>query len=172
MKKCRRCANQATLHITEIIEGVATEVHLCENCARDYLDEPDSGDPDSVAAELAAKLEQIQAGDNEHDLVCDDCGTTFADFREVGRLGCPSCYQSFENELRPLLENIHEELMHIGKRPKRARVSSDEHSRVLSLRNQQREAIRAEDYEKAAKLRDQIAELEAQLHGPGVADPN
>ena len=171
MKKCRQCAKQATLHITEVMEGHATEVHLCEECARDYLDESESHDTDSVAADLAAKLEEMHAASSEEldNLRCSGCGITLSEFRESGRLGGPSCYEEFRTELKPLLENIHEELLHSGKRPTRSSASFDDQSRVLQLRNQQREAIRQEDYETAARLRDEITELETLLHGDEIA---
>ena len=167
MKKCRRCPNQATLHITEILEGNASEIHLCEKCAREYLSESESQDSDGVTAELAAKLEELQESENDEfdRLRCSGCGITFSEFRDIGRLGCPSCYDEFRSQLRPLLENIHEDLLHSGKRPAHIPGHSDDQSRVLQLRTQQREAIRQEDYEKAASLRDKIAEIESLLHG-------
>ena len=173
MKKCRQCANQATLHITEVVDGSASEIHLCEKCARDYLDESVSQDSDSLAADLAAKLEELHAASEEDvdRLTCSACGTTMSEFREVGRLGCPSCYDEFRDELRPLLESIHEELIHTGKRPSRTILSLDEQSRILQLRNQQREAIRREDYETAATLRDEITQLESLLHGSQAVSP-
>ena len=169
MKKCRQCANQATLHITEVM-GHASEIHLCEKCARDYLDESESSDADSVAADLAAKLEELQSTTSEDldSVSCSGCGITLSEFRDIGRLGCPSCYDDFREELKPLLENIHEELFHTGKRPNRIMESHDEQARVLQLRNEQREAIRQEDYETAAILRDQIAKIESLLHGGDV----
>lgn len=173
MKKCRQCANQATLHITEVMDGHASEIHLCEKCARDYLDESESNDSDSVAADLAAKLEELHAvSDGDLDqLKCSGCGITMSEFREVGRLGCPFCYDEFREQLKPLLENIHEELIHTGKHPSRVSASLDDQSRVLQLRNKQREAIRQEDYETAAMLRDKITELEALLHGEEISTP-
>ena len=39
--KCQRCPKQATLHITEVLgEDRFDEVHLCEDCAKKYLYEP------------------------------------------------------------------------------------------------------------------------------------
>ena len=173
MKKCRQCANQATLHITEVMEGRASAIHLCEKCARDYLDESGTHDSDSVAGDLAAKLEELHAASDEDldSLTCSGCGITMSEFREVGRLGCPICYDEFRSELKPLLESIHEELMHTGKRPSRTSASLNDQSRVLQLRNQQREAIRKEDYETAAQLRDQITELESLLLGDQITAP-
>jgi protein arginine kinase activator len=173
MKKCRQCANQATLHITEVVDGQASEVHLCEKCARHYLDDAETGDSDSMAADLAAKLEELQsASDDDLDNVrCSGCGISLSEFRDVGRLGCPACYDDFREELKSLLENIHEELFHTGKRPVRTLESHGDQSRVLQLRNEQREAIRQEDYETAAILRDQIAKIESILHGSNVVVP-
>ncbi|MCH2212882.1 MAG: UvrB/UvrC motif-containing protein [Fuerstiella sp.] len=174
MKKCRQCANQSTLHITEVIEGQASEIHLCEKCARDYLDDSESHESDSIAADLAAKLEELHvATDGELDqLTCSGCGIKMSEFRELGRLGCPFCYDEFREHLRPLLENIHEEPTHSGKRPSRTSASLDDQSRVLQLRNRQREAIRQEDYESAATLRDEITELEALLRGEEITTPD
>ncbi|MCH2203862.1 MAG: UvrB/UvrC motif-containing protein [Fuerstiella sp.] len=174
MKKCRQCANQATLHITEVMEGQASEIHLCEKCARDYLDDSESHDSDSVAADLAAKLQELHVNsDGELDqLTCSGCEITMSEFRELGRLGCPFCYDEFREHLRPLLENIHEEPAHSGKRPSRTSASLDDQSRVLQLRNRQREAIRQEDYEAAATLRDEITELEALLRGEEITTPD
>lgn len=168
MKKCRRCSKPATLHITEINNGHAVAVHLCETCASEYLD-PSNGDSasDDPAADLAAKIEALASGGTgEPSVTCSNCGLTFNEFREQGRLGCPDCYQNFRQDLMPLLENIHEEAMHTGKRPVLRPGRTRDQSRLIHLRAQQREAIKREDYETAAGLRDQIAEIESTLqHG-------
>ena len=165
MKKCRRCSKPATLHITEIHDGDAAAIHLCESCAREYLEEDDSeetaADP---ASELAAKLEAlVSEGDDDTQTKCSNCDITFKQFREEGRLGCPCCYEEFRTELDPLLENIHEEVVHVGKRPKSGPAAVNEQSRLIQLRNRQREAIEREDYEVAAELRDEIAGIESNL---------
>ena len=161
MKKCRRCSKPATLHITEIHDGNAAAIHLCEGCAREYLEDASEEESFSPAAELAAKLEALTSGDgDEAELECGNCGITFNEFREQGRLGCPSCYDEFRSELMPLLENIHEETTHVGKRPLRNPGQTEDQSRLIHLRARQREAIAREDYEAAAQLRDEIAEIE------------
>ena len=169
MKKCRRCSKPATLHITEIHDGEAAAVHLCESCAREYLEEDEAeeqaADP---ASELAAKLEAlVSEGDDDAQTQCSNCEITFKQFREEGRLGCPCCYEEFRVELDPLLENIHEEVVHVGKRPKSSPAAVSEQSRLIQLRNKQREAIDREDYEAAAELRDEIAGVESRLRAEG-----
>ncbi len=167
MKKCRRCSNPATLHITEIHDGHAVAIHLCEKCAREYLKDEDESGHTSPAAELAAKLEQLASEEGEDALAalkCPNCEITFNEFREHGRLGCPTCYQEFRQELLPLLENIHEDSHHVGKRPLRSPEQTPEQTEVIRLRKQQRDAVEREEYERAAELRDRIAEIESMLH--------
>ena len=163
MKKCRRCSKSATLHITEIQDGNAVAIHLCDSCAREYLDEESEQAADSPTAELAAKLEALVSDDAESDVRCSNCEISFGEFREQGRLGCPTCYEEFREELVPLLDSIHEGALHIGKRPLRSPTQTEDQSKLIQMRHRQREAIEKEDYELAASLRDQILEIEASL---------
>lgn len=165
MKKCRRCAKPATLHITEIREGNAVAVHLCETCAREYLENSPEGDSPTAASDLASKLEELIAETGDSPLVCPNCGISFGEFRENGRFGCPHDYTEFMSELLPLLENIHEDSKHIGKHPRSMVVGTEEQARLIQLRNEQRQAIEMEDYEAAARLRDEIATLELTVRG-------
>ncbi len=176
MKKCRRCSKPATLHITEIRDGVVHEVHLCEGCAHDYLSNPQGPESLDEPAEGAAAFEEpadeaeLEALDQ---LVCPNCGITFREFRSQGRLGCPHDYVAFESELLPLLENIHGETQHCGKFPKRAPDASQRQYQLIKLRNELRQAIEGEDYEHAARLRDEIQALELELTSdqPGGEQP-
>ena len=109
MKKCQQCSKPATLHITEVMEGEGTALHLCETCAQDYLntvqagespewpdwlDSEDDDEPDiddSLEAALSDVDEELPAEElREADAQkCPNCGITFTEFRKVGRLGCP-----------------------------------------------------------------------------------
>lgn len=169
MKKCRRCSKPATLHITELRSGDVQELHLCENCAHEYLNNPHTMDEGNEAEALAAKLSQVAEGEDLEEmdqLVCPNCGITFREFRSQGRLGCPHDYIAFEDELLPLLENIHEETQHTGKFPKRAPDISQRQYELIKLRSQLRTAVDEEAYEDAARLRDQIQTLEKELAAP------
>ena len=157
------------MHITEIREGKATAIHLCETCARDYLEAPDNPAPSDPATELAAKLDElVKEGSDEimAALICPVCGISFAEFRESGRFGCPADYTEFSAEILPLLENIHEDIRHIGKRPSSHFGGAEEQSKMIVLRKQQQAAIDKEDYETAARLRDEIQKLEASMCTP------
>ncbi|HVW02372.1 MAG TPA: UvrB/UvrC motif-containing protein [Planctomycetaceae bacterium] len=104
-----------------------------------------------------AQLEELDK------LVCPNCGITFREFRSQGRLGCPHDYIAFQDELLPLLENIHGETQHCGKFPKRAPDDSRKQYKLIKLRNDLRQAVAEESYERAAQLRDEIQGLEREL---------
>src|SRR5204863_7638817 len=86
---------------------------------------------------------------------CPTCGLKFTDFRNNGRLGCPHDYEAFREELVPLLENIHGDVKHCGKTPRRHPQSKELLGELIHLRNLLKTAVTKEDYEAAAKLRDQ-----------------
>lgn len=166
MKKCRRCSKPATLHITELRQGEATVIHLCETCAKDYLKQAD----DDSTPQSNIQFDQLDESDEPDvsgvdDRVCPNCGITFREFRTQGRLGCPHDYVEFESDLIPLIENIHGEIQHCGKLPRRAPDSSRRQHQLIRLRSELKLAIEDEDYEQAAKLRDEIQEVESELQG-------
>ena len=105
---------------------------------------------------------------------CPGCGIAFADFRRSGLLGCPRCYDAFEAGLSPVIERAQQRgSRHLGKVPRRAlersranqQVSAllgdhaDRQARLETLRHQLAEAIRREDYERAARVRDELQSL-------------
>lgn len=164
MKKCRRCTKPAVLHITEIRNGEAQALHLCEGCAKDYLSNVAPGTPpDESAAESGFAAGAGQEESDERDAVsCPHCGITFKQFRSQGRLGCPHDYVVFREELLPLLESIHSETQHVGKVPRHAPGISQTQFELIRLRGDLKSAVQNEQYETAAKLRDQIQQLETQ----------
>ena len=158
--KCQKCTKQATLHITELLgEEQFEELHLCEECAHKYLYEPQkksaiagkSGEGGAEESDETSALNQRE---------CPQCGTKFVEFRNSGRLGCPNDYVEFRQELLPLLENIHGDTKHCGKAPRRLDQTKQTQGELTQLRKQLHQAITKEAYEEAAKLRDQIKQLE------------
>lgn len=162
--KCHRCPKVATLHITELVKGEVHELHLCEECAHHFLQNPEGSESAEGGGVLKApagvgeaELEELEK------LVCPTCKMTFREFRNQGRLGCAHCYIAFREELLPLLENIHGETHHCGKFPKRAPDDSQKRYQLIKLRNDLRLAVAEESYEEAARLRDQIQEMENRI---------
>jgi protein arginine kinase activator len=167
--KCQKCDKTATFHITELAGGEHQELHLCEDCAREYLTQSDTEQAPgaSLAGMLAQQLavaqtaEELARLDQRH---CPICGITFYEFRSHGRLGCPHDYVCFAKELEPLILNIHGETEHVGKRPKRWRSGTDRQTELIRLRREMTEAVREEDYERASKLRDEIRKIETAMN--------
>ncbi len=163
MKKCGRCAKPAIMHITELKSGDVQVLHLCESCAQEFLSGGGNAESLDESDSLVDKLSDSVADARLQELdklVCPNCGITFREFRAQGRLGCPHDYIAFEKELMPLLENIHGETQHTGKFPKRAPDSSRRQYQLIKLRSDLRAAVEDEDYETAARLRDEIQTLE------------
>jgi len=162
--KCQKCEKPATFHITELTGDEPVERHLCETCVQSYLTQ-DEGQPASptIGGVLAKQLKIGQAAEELAKLdkrTCPQCGISFLEFRNQGRLGCPHDYVYFEKELMPLIANIHGETAHTGKRPKSG-GGTDDRTELIRMRREMKEAIEKEDYEQASQLRDKIREREA-----------
>jgi protein arginine kinase activator len=166
--KCdvENCDNEATVHLTEIREGKKHEMHLCERCAAE------KGLPGkahfSISDLLAGIATQAQAQAQKakrtgKEAVCAACGTSLSQFQSSGRFGCPECYTAFKDDVQGLVEKIHDSSQHVGKVPKRISSEVSMQKDIRQLQVELKKAIRREDYEKAAGLRDQIKQMEENL---------
>ncbi|WP_017754893.1 UvrB/UvrC motif-containing protein [Calidifontibacillus oryziterrae] len=174
--ECQEChQNPASLHFTKIINGKKTETHLCEQCAREKgemisgaggfsinsllsgllnLDYPFTGNSNSNNN----SLENIQA------LQCQNCGMTYQYFSKVGRFGCSNCYETFSNKIDPILRRVHSgNTAHTGKIPKRIGGNLHITKEISELKEQLQKCIVNEEFENAAKIRDEIRSLEQTL---------
>jgi len=158
---CQSCKqNPATIHYTEI-KGPekVRELHVCEACAQ--REGFTSGPVLAALPPMLASLVKSPKGPGAPAPRCPTCGISFAEFREKGRLGCPNDYEFFQEHLDPLLEKIHGSSEHKGRLP---RGSGPEAGRrndsLLRLRRELQQAVKAEQYESAARLRDEIRRLE------------
>jgi len=155
--KCEKCPNAATWHVTEIhTEDNVEELHLCEVCAHKYLADPQPDGKPTPSKAIPAVEEDAPATHRE----CDSCGLKFVDFRNTGRLGCPHDYEVFGDELSQLLESVHGETRHVGKVPRRRPEARKAAEEMGGLRRQLAQAVKGENYEEAARLRDQIRRFE------------
>jgi protein arginine kinase activator len=159
---CDICGkNPATVHLTEIIDEQMNELHLCEECARQKSAQMESqfGLSDLLAgmAEFGKPEKETEAAAS---VKCQSCGLTYADFKKMGRLGCGECYTSFKKYLAPLLKRIHGSSQHLGKSPGKVAKAPKKKTELQELRERLQKAIEAEVFEEAAKIRDQIRELE------------
>ncbi len=176
---CESCnTNVATVHLTEITNKGKKDLHLCESCAQEKgvafkathfsISDLLGGLVESPPPEEKDK-EKEKSPKAHRELVCKNCGLTFSEFKAAGRLGCAECYTAFSKGLVPLLNKIHQSDRHAGKVPRRVAQRVTVHQEVADLRRRLDEAVKTEEYEKAATLRDQIQKLEAR--GPADKVP-
>ena len=166
--QCDICAKKkATVHLTEIVDEQMSEMHLCEDCARQksVQMEQQFGLADLLAGLADFSKQSKEPGGKLVALKCSHCGLNYEEFRKLGRLGCGECYNSFKEQLDTLLKKIHGSNQHLGKSPtkiakKISAISKIKKDDVGSLKDQLNEAIHKEDFEKAAALRDKIRELD------------
>lgn len=164
-KDCQNCQKPCTIHLTQITDGKVSKVDMCETCphAKD-ISEPKQFD--LVQSVLSQVLNQQKETGNAttESLVCPHCHFTLEDFKERSRLGCPRCYDVFMPVLESYLSNMHRGLTHIGKRPSAASLSEQSFTTEKEqLSKELTEAIANERFEDAARLRDQIRTIEAQI---------
>ncbi|MDQ2867799.1 MAG: UvrB/UvrC motif-containing protein [Verrucomicrobiota bacterium] len=162
---CDVCkCNDATVFLTQILEGKIQKVNLCESCSKE------KGVQDPTGFALADLLLGIGAAEEiEKGALttrCPVCGFTQADFKKTGRLGCSSCYLAFSDGLASLLKAMHKGTEHVGKQPLRAQKTLELSDRMRTLTEDLRTAVEEENYETAASLRDEIKQLENQLAVP------
>ena len=161
---CNVCGqNEATIHLTEILNNQMMEVHLCEACAdqkgADFKSHFDFNKLLASLADFGAELkpERVSA------LVCKDCGMTYEEFGKTGRLGCANCYQTFEKLLTPLIKRIQRDTKHAGKAPSKTTGEVKQTLELRELQERLRKSVQSETFEEAAKIRDRIQELQEKL---------
>ncbi|MED4228882.1 UvrB/UvrC motif-containing protein [Neobacillus cucumis] len=174
---CQECNQRpAALHFTKIMNGEKTEVHLCEKCAQE------KGEMFMLSGESGFAFNNLLAGllnidptfqkpsqnpfQQEEILQCQHCSMTFSQFLKVGKFGCAHCYETFKEQLNPVLKRLHSgNWAHNGKIPKRIGGEFQLRKQIEEYKMDLREAISQEEFEKAAEIRDQIRLLEKQLAG-------
>lgn len=165
---CNRChQREATVFLTKIVNGEKSQYHLCEVCAKEQ------GEIFSQAAQgfhfnnLLSGLLNMEsspvAAPSTTALRCDSCGMTYQQFTQIGRFGCPECYHNFAARLEPLLRRIQSSSEHTGKVPLRCGEQVKLKQQLETLRRDLKQAVMLEQFEEAARLRDEIRDLEQRM---------
>ncbi|MGS0765791.1 UvrB/UvrC motif-containing protein [Syntrophomonas curvata] len=166
---CEECKQRpATVHLTQMYNGKKVETHLCEACAAQkgafMFDVANNFSIPNLLGSLFGSnfnlpdvKAQLPVG------ICPNCGMSLNDIRNTGRLGCSECYTAFEKELDPTLRRVHGNSEHVGKVPARGGEKVMVKKKIETLKQQLQQAVAAEDYEKAAEIRDTIKDIEKKL---------
>lgn len=164
---CQRCKkNQATTHIKSIMNGKLTEFDLCDECAKEMGYTPLSShfSIDNILGGLFNTVPSVI--DQEQ---CPCCGATLREITKTGKVGCMQCYETFYDKLIPMIQRIHGTTVHKGKSPgksamviqnNKSGIAVSDTSELEQKKLQLKNAIEEQRFEDAAKLRDEIKELE------------
>lgn len=186
---CDNCKKrEANVRYSENINGVRKEMNLCEECSRklgiaDKMNfDMNMNFPSLDFSRLFGGIFEDFSGFSEPDFMpllneikdvkCKTCGLSFDDIVSNGRLGCPDCYETFENRLAPILKRMQSSNRHVGRLGKihenainteqnsnENKEVSKEQDKLTKLENDLKQAIKEERYEDAAKIRDEIKKL-------------
>lgn len=164
---CEDCNNrEATVHRTKIINGIKDEIHLCDECAKknEIFNFEDNLSIHSFLSNLLdGNLTPDMSTTYSKSKQCPQCGYVYNDFRTSGKLGCSLCYPTFNEMLTPLIRKVQGNNSHAGKIPRRSGTSIKLRKNLKDLKNKLQELIMEEKFEEAARVRDEIKELESEI---------
>lgn len=164
--QCKFCKNPATIHLSQIVDDKVVKVDLCEECAKAKgVDDPVGYSLTDLLTGLGASNTKGSGPKGSPEPACPRCGYTQADFKKTGRLGCPTCYETFHEGMESLLKSMHRGTRHQGKTPAAMKKTVDFSEKLDTLQADLQAAIEREDYERAATLRDQIKQLKEENPG-------
>lgn len=153
---CQKCkARPATTHIQSVVNGVKSEINLCSDCAaaQGYGSTAKNGLVDMLASVFGDINQNIGSLTSAK---CECCKAVFSEIAGSSKVGCSKCYSTFKSELLPYVKRVHGTTKHIGKKPNKAALVVSNQDNVAVLRQKLNELIKAENFEEAAKVRDEI----------------
>ena len=115
--------NEATIKLTQIINGKKTEMMICEKCGKKM------GITDlnfEIPLDISNFLGDFVTGqENESflpfstmnaELRCNKCNMSYEEFLNNGKFGCEECYKTFGNKIDILLKRIQGTDRYIGRK--------------------------------------------------------
>ncbi|MFZ5985617.1 MAG: UvrB/UvrC motif-containing protein [Bacillota bacterium] len=161
---CQNCQKRvANIQFTQVINSNKHVMYLCEQCAKEE-GKFSLGSPLSINDFFSGIMGfpyMASVPQQSSDLVCDECGMGYDEFKKVGKLGCANCYKVYGEKLAPLLKRLHGNTQYHGKIPGKVYKIVKASREIEKLKEELDKAIKSEEYEKAAKIRDQIRSLES-----------
>ncbi len=166
---CDRCGKrEATIQYIQIINGNRQELHLCSKCGKEV-----GVDDFSMPIDLSGFFGDIFGEydlpliNRESRLVCENCRTSFEEFLNTGKMGCANCYKTFEKKLNPILKRIQGGSEYLGNSKQDTTIEKintkkkeeTNEDKIKKLEEKIKKCVREENYEEAAKVRDEIKAL-------------
>lgn len=179
---CQNCGeNEANVRYTQIINGVKKEMALCEKCSKELgITNMNFNMPINLSSFLGEFFGDtgnsvLPGFTKTEELICDQCGMTYDDFINTGKFGCSNCYDTFGDRINPILKNLQGAEHHVGRKSKvtktelnkldiekknETKQQEKQVSKIDTLKENLKIAIKEERYEDAAKIRDEIKKIE------------
>lgn len=166
---CEKCnKNNANVHIIKVVNGVKQEMNLCEQCAKEnqnltFTFDTTMVNPFNFQNLITGIMDYITETPNmniQNEIKCENCGTTYNEFKNIGILGCSECYKTFKNIINPMIKRVQRDIEHVGKLPMKNGKELIEKKKLLKLKEELQQAILVEEYEKAAQIRDEIKKIQ------------
>lgn len=166
-RMCEECGEKEACYTVSVMMGdQVTQRHLCADCMAKMNMSLAAGNVKQLLSAIMSAMtggmqQEAKSGPEEpeepvEDVVCERCQTTLSQFTKSGRLGCPACYQTFQGQLKKMLEQIHGRVQHAGRKPLKSEAEHRMRTLYGELQRQMEQAIAVEDFETAAILRDRI----------------
>ena len=162
MSKCDRCGNSSVYHSKLIVNGVSQSTNLCRDCA--IKEGVFNNQPTNMFDDILSSFSSFLGFEETSEIVCPVCKTSLREFKTTGRLGCANCYETFREEINNVVKRIAPFEKHkqeeIKQKTKAKKLTKEE--KIANLRQEMAQAVTEERYEDAAKIKKQIAKLEAE----------
>jgi len=168
---CEKCKTKpANVHIEKNVNGNKTFLNLCQDCSGSIgavasLDALFGGQIAHKLTPFVSMKSSVSPGrqqEMQHNYEpCVTCGMSYPVFKSTGRFGCENCYRAFSEEFNAIIKRVQASNKHEGKHPKKHSLDIMQTKDVAQLRALMSEAIQNENFEEAARLRDEIRKLEA-----------
>lgn len=163
---CEKCQkNEAKVYYKETVNGKTRTLSLCRDCAAEMSGDMGKFGYDSLFGDMNSLFGSLFGMPSYHKRTvgdvkkCSLCGSVFQDLVSTGKAGCPECYKTFADELAPTISKIHGATVHKGDAPERYREGFERQARINELESALKAAVAAEEYEKAATIRDELKAL-------------
>ena len=172
---CDNCKkNEATVHMTSIVNNKKEEQHLCSDCAN-KLQKKGKFSPFSAFSSdiwdnhffnndffnnMLYPDSVLRAGRSK---TCPGCGITYDMFNKSGKFGCDQCYDTFHDEIGRLVDRLQGSTQYKGRIPSRGNAELKKQHELDRLKVQLKKAVQEENFEEAVSIRDKIKKLETEL---------
>lgn len=191
--KCDRCDNESVFEVQVFTDDGNKTIRLCKDCYLKYMASVFGKDnisidkkkddanfiKDSISDILGEIIKDIgektlnnfmdiddtseKKLDSYDDKICPFCQTKYSTVKKTGKFGCEHCYDEFSEKLIDTLYRYQGTVTHRGKVPEEYMELRELNDTIKDLNLELKGYVAREEYEMAAKLRDEINELKSDL---------